>query len=1301
LAKLGYRVTKLLGRGGFGVVFGAERTEDGSPVAIKLALREQADAIESLTRELAALRTVGPPHVPAVYDSGTLHEGFYVVMERIDAPTLADRMIALAGPAPLATFGELAHAIMTPLEAIHSSGIIHRDLKPENIFVYDTGVARLIDFGLARQAGSRPENIEATLAADDVGTAEYMSPEQCDGLPETDRSSDIYSLGVLFYELLTGAPPFWGRAADVREAHRSRRPAPISLKVPCPRELDQLVRRCLAKDRAQRFDDVAQLRQALETSLVARLPSRSPVPIPTEPKSAAPARAAPPPSAAREKRAMGLVFFESRTGLSSVQAVVVAAGGQIVQTNGSQYVAAFGHDVGDNPARIALVAANRLLTSKLSQRLLVDVATVSVQNRPDGSKRIFSSVLTKSDRYPIATDPIGVMLTAAASEVLPDLEAKVVDGRADRFVLPFQQSQNELTTFGSQVSPLVGRDEELQNLITSARRAASEAKPTLITVLGANGYGRTHLASIAAHELARSSHGLKVIRLTAQEGIVSSVSQVFPELLRRLLDLPVEVPERGGKPLLLSLLGDAGENVWAGAAHALGWIDADHPEVRRLASAPGALRLAAARAAGEALRRGAEQKPIALLLDDAHLADEATLDALEYATLKDVPARVWVCVLARPSFAGGRPSWGSRAAIAHKFVLNELTTKHAAELARRLLLPAEYIPEAVLLRLAERTQGVPRLLVELVRGLKRDGFVRRAERGTGYTLAIEELDKLPDLPILQWNAIREIEALPPQLAGHARLASVLGAQFSTSEIEALLQVLEREELPEDMQLDASVGVQRLVDSGILVRHRNGRVDFRHALLRDTIYQLVPEAQRARLHRAAFEAYRALALPKDQRLPRLAMHAARCGEREIAANAYLELAQRYMRVQAYLEAEAAYGSALDNLPEDDERTIDAARGRGLMRSRLGRQELALADLRRARERAHARLATEREIELMLDEATVLDWTREASQSSTLVRAVEAMHFALSPLLHARLAMGLARSHHRQGEAEATVRVGSEAIKLAEELGDEGYETRIIAQLMVATDCANSGRLEEAERSFDQLIAEAESRGDLWHVAAALGNRAVLWHGLKDLDRLFADLARTAQLGREIGEASIEFVAVYNLAESEYVLGRLASAREHAQRGLELSKQLFGDINREVSVSELLLARIALYEDDLAAARELARNIRERTARGLAAGETEAELEPPLQLLLEMIELAANEAPLVAWQALVARSRTLELQPMEEVELLERAAIRSAKLGALEDGRSLYEQAMEVSKLKPNLMSERVVRKLAPLFELRSV
>jgi tetratricopeptide (TPR) repeat protein len=652
--------------------------------------------------------------------------------------------------------------------------------------------------------------------------------------------------------------------------------------------------------------------------------------------------------------------------------------------------------------------------------------------------------------------------------------------------------------------------------------------------------------------------------------------------------------------------------------------------------------------------------------------------------------------MVRPSFLGARPNWGSRAAASERIVLGSLETKASCELARRLLLPAEHIPEAVLLRLVERTQGVPRLLVELVRGLKRDGFVRRSARGDAYYLATDELDKLPDLPIVQWNAIREIEALPAQLAGHARLASVLGSNFTVEEIEALLSALERDKAPEDMQLDAGVGVRRLLDSGILVRHKSSALNFRHALLRDAVYQMLSEPERKRLHRAAFVAYGTLALPAELRLPRLALHAAHSGERAVAAETYLELARGYARVQAYLAAEAAYSGALDNLPEADERVIEAARGRGLMRSRMGRQEGALVDLRKARELAHAGTAPERELELMLDEATVLDWMREGNQSRELAQTVAASQHALSPLLQARVAMSLARSHHRRGEMEISIGLGHEAVRLAEGLGDEAYETRIIALLMLATDYAYSAKLEPAQRCFEQVISDAASRGDIWHVAAAHANRAALWHGLRDVERLRSDLSRTVQLSREIGEASLEWVAVYNLGESEYVMNRLPDARECARRAMALAKQLFGEGNREISVSELLLARIALYSDDIPAASEHVNNIRERTARGLAAGERDAELEPSQLTLLQMVELGLTDSGDQAWQRLLTRMRSLELQPMEEVEILERAALATLHAGEFDKGRALYQLARTVSEQKPNLISERVDARLGPLF-----
>src|SRR5262249_58707539 len=165
------------------------------------------------------------------------------------------------------------------------------------------------------------------------------------------------------------------------------------------------------------------------------------------------------------------------------------------------------------------------------------------------------------------------------------------------------------------------------------------------------------------------------------------------ELLRAALDLPAERPPDAGRALLAARLGLVlAEEVWAGVAVALGWAGAGDDDVRAAAAAPGVLRTSAARAIGAGLRQRAVEELVVVAIDDAHLADPASLDGLEQATQQGGTCRLAVCVAVRPALLAGRPGWGDRAGVHQRVDVAPLDDESAAALLRRLLAPAENLP---------------------------------------------------------------------------------------------------------------------------------------------------------------------------------------------------------------------------------------------------------------------------------------------------------------------------------------------------------------------------------------------------------------------------------------------------------------------------------------------------------------------------------------------------------------------------------------------------------------------------------
>jgi serine/threonine protein kinase len=268
-------VLDVIGRGGMGVVYRARQRELGRDVALKLLWTGSAndpDLAERFLREARTLARLQHPNIVTVYDSGRAGEHLYLLQELVDGTDL--RRVLNSGRVEPRQALALVSAVCAALQYAHDQGVVHRDIKPENILLDRAGNVKIADFGLARVLApdvpdGRPERL--TRVGQAMGTPQYMAPEQLERPLAVDHRADIYSLGVVFYELLTGELPL-GRFA------------PPSRKVAIDVRLDEVVLKTLEKEPEQRFQKASEVRQEVETIVSTPAPThaaprKSPVPL--------------------------------------------------------------------------------------------------------------------------------------------------------------------------------------------------------------------------------------------------------------------------------------------------------------------------------------------------------------------------------------------------------------------------------------------------------------------------------------------------------------------------------------------------------------------------------------------------------------------------------------------------------------------------------------------------------------------------------------------------------------------------------------------------------------------------------------------------------------------------------------------------------------------------------------------------------------------------------------------------------------------------------------------------------------
>jgi len=251
-----YRIHSMLGGGGMADVYLAEDLKLGRRVALKVLLsRYASDAqfVERFRREAQAAAKINHPNIVGIYDWGAIGETYYIVMEYVQGETLKER-IRRGGRLSPSDAVNVSLGLLAALETAHRAGVVHRDIKSQNILIDAAGAVKVTDFGIARAGDSH-----MTEAGSVLGTAQYLAPEQAKGLP-VDERSDLYSMGVVLYEMLTGQVPFQGDSAvTVALKHvNEQAPEPAELVPGLPSSLNLIVLKAIAKDPAQRYQRASE-----------------------------------------------------------------------------------------------------------------------------------------------------------------------------------------------------------------------------------------------------------------------------------------------------------------------------------------------------------------------------------------------------------------------------------------------------------------------------------------------------------------------------------------------------------------------------------------------------------------------------------------------------------------------------------------------------------------------------------------------------------------------------------------------------------------------------------------------------------------------------------------------------------------------------------------------------------------------------------------------------------------------------------------------------------------------------------
>jgi serine/threonine protein kinase len=874
----GHRIEGVIGSGGASVVYLAEHLRLGRKVALKILapqLAEDPAFRERFIRESRLAASLDHANIVAIYDAGEVEDTLYISMRYVDGPDLG-KILRIDGPLDPSRTLAILSQVADALDAAHMRGMVHRDVKPGNVLIEGspdaTDRAYLADFGISKRATA---TADLTQTGQFVGTVDYVAPEQITG-GRVDERTDVYSLGCVLYQCLSGEVPFASQF-DVATIYRHLNEPPPSLKgfLGKREQLNLVLAKALAKAKEDRYDTCSALMGDVRKVLLGGSPTvavDAPAPAIRQRESKTQAEAdidqQPPGNGERTARKTVTVVFcdvigsavsderldpESMRSVTSryferMKEVLESHGATVEKIIGDAVMAVFGvpllhEDDALRACRAAMAMQEELsrLNAELERDWDVALAIRTGVNTgeviagdPSSGTAVTGNAVNTAARLKEAAAFGEVLIGAstyrlvrAAVDAVP-VEPIPAKAKAE----PMAAYRLQSIIPGAPIherrldSPMVGRKRELQQLREALERATNDRTCVLATVVGSAGVGKSRLTD---EFVASISDDVAVLRgrcLSYGEGIT-----FWPvtEVVRQAAGITVADTPKEARSRIESLLPRTGERpiIAKRVAAAIGIGEA----------APIHETFWAIRKFVEAL---AEDRPLIVVFDDLHWAEPTFIDFVEYIAGSSNVASILVICLARSELTEMRPEWASGVQQTVTVILEPLTESESHALIRNLLGAGEISTE-IGSRIAQTAEGNPLFLEELTELLLEENRLRQED---GRWLVTGDLSSIPTPPTVQNLLSARVERLPEEQRAILLRASVVGEVFWWGAVADLSLAME--------QPGVGANLQKLVRKGVIRPDEStfageDAFRFRHILIREAAYHLLPRATRADLH----------------------------------------------------------------------------------------------------------------------------------------------------------------------------------------------------------------------------------------------------------------------------------------------------------------------------------------------------------------------------------------------------------------------------------------------------------------------